>query len=135
MKRDIEVREVSDLGIAVVSGSDTEKGKIWDVYLVNMKRSAIANVLVNVSGRSGAGSQAGQHTATLRYYFAEIAAESWVHVEALLPEVMQLDNLYWVSFQHEGYLFDKKYTVPKDPERVAEMWLIPLINKVGMWFE
>ncbi len=135
MKRDIDKREVTDLGIALVPAEETKEGKLWDVFIVNLKTSPIKNVLVNVTGRSGGDVPKGHHTATLRYYFPEIAAESWSHIEAVLPEVMKLDNQYWVSFQHENYLFDKKYTVPQNPEETEDMWLIPLMGKIGLWFE
>ena len=135
MKKDIDKREVTDLGIALIPAEETKEGKMWDVFIVNLKTSPIKNVLVNVVGRSGGEVPKGQHTATLRYYFPEIAAESWSNIEAVLPEVMRLDNQYWVSFQHEDYLYDKKYTVPQNAEETEDMWLIPLMGKVGLWFE
>ena len=135
MKKDIDIREVTDLGIALLPAEDTEKGKIWDVYVVNLRTTPIKNVLVNVSGRGETDDSKGKRTDTIRYYIPEVAAESWSHVEAVLPEVMTLDNQYWVSFQHDDYLFDKKYIVPQNPEETEDMWLIPLMNKVGLWFE
>ena len=132
MKKDIENREVLDIGIALIPDTDKEHGRLWDVYLVNLKEEPITNVLINVTGQNEQGEG---RTSTIRYHIPELAALSYQHIEVMLPQVAKLTNQYWLSFQHDNYLFDKKYIVPADATDLDPDLIIPLIGKLGVWFE
>lgn len=134
MRKDIEHREVLDLGIALVRDDSDASRPLWDVYLVNLKKDPIRNVIVNVEG-SGIVDEKKRTTSTVRYLFPEIPGESSQHVEVLMPDVSQLTQRYWVSFSHSNYLFDKKFFVQKDDLPDEPDFLIPLMNKLGVWIE
>ncbi len=101
MRKDIEEREILDFGIALVPEADKELGRLWDVYLVNLKETPILHVLVNVLGR-GEGQDETKNTAQIRYYFPAIPPLSYQHVEVMMPDVAALSNRYWVSFSHDN---------------------------------
>jgi len=134
MRKDIESREIFDFGLALIPEQNGEMGRLWDVYLVNLKETPINHVLVNVLGR-GEGESQTKNTAQIRYYFPELAGLSYQHVEVMMPEVAALTNRYWVSFSHDNYLFDKKYIVPLEATEGDPDLIIPLIGKLGVWFE
>ena len=75
MKKDIQVREVTDIGLAFIPAQKVENGLLWELFLVNLKDSPIDNVLINASGK-GRGETSGKETATVRYYFPKVEAES-----------------------------------------------------------
>ncbi len=134
MKKDIERREILDFGIALVPDKQ-ENGVLWDVYAVNLSESALHNVIINVQGRRQDSAPNKPSTAELRYFYPELAAQSYVHIEVMVPNVAELENRFWVSFQLDDYLYDKKYivsgeTLDEDPDL-----LLPLIGKLGHWFE
>lgn len=134
MKKDIQRREVLDIGVAVIPEKNGEHGTIWDVYLVNLKEEPIKNVIINVVGQ---GELDGKERATsnIRYYHPEVAALSYAHIEVMIPQVAALSNRYWISFEHDNYMFDKKYEVPWDTTCESPDFLIPVIGRVGYWFE
>jgi hypothetical protein len=133
MKKDIEQREVLDFGLAFVP--DPHEGAVlWDVYAVNLREEPIKNLLVNALARPQ-GNGKGASTAELRYYFPELGAQSYAHVEVIVPEVARLNNRYWVSFELGGYLYDKKYLVDGDVLDEDPDLILPLIGKLGHWFE
>ena len=134
MRKDIESREVLDFGIALIPEDNKELGRLWDVYLVNLKETPIHHVLVNVLGRGELQGRA-KNTAQIRYYFQEIAPLSYVQVEVMMPEVAALTNQYWVSFSHDNYLFDKKYLITPESIDDDPDLIIPVIGKLGVWYE
>ena len=132
MRKDIESREVLDIGLALIPEVDKTHGTLWDVYLVNLKDDPIYNVLINVSGERSRGNSG---TSTIRYHIPEVAGQSFHQIEVMLPEVAKLKNQYWLSFQHDNYMFDKKYIIDEDSISVEPDLIIPLMGKLGIWFE
>jgi hypothetical protein len=81
----------------------------WHVYLFNGTEKPIENALITASGY-------GEHngkdvkTSVIRYSLGEIGAFSAKRVEPIYENVLGLYNQYWVSFFHEGVLYDRKFT-------------------------
>jgi hypothetical protein len=134
MIKDIEIKEVLDIGLALIPEKDPQHGTLWDVYLVNLREEPITNVLISVSGRGDVNGRA-KETSTIRYFHQEIAPLSSAHIEVLMPDVASVVNRYWLSFQHANYLFDKKYEVPADLNSEEADLLIPVLGKIGVWVE
>jgi hypothetical protein len=136
MKKDIPIREVLDVGLAFIPTEDRFEGaSLWELFFVNLNETPLENLLINATGKSTAPETGGKATATLRYYIPRVEPLSSVLVEAILPEVLTVENTFWVSFQNDNYLFDKKYILEPNADKREEMWLIPLMGRVGIWLE
>ncbi|MCT1531459.1 hypothetical protein ACFQ2C_04835 [Sphingobacterium daejeonense] len=131
MKKDLPLNIVEDISIAVVLETESPTSKVWNVYLINEKKSAIQNVLVSSKGY---GLKDGREvkTTTLRHFIGDMEANSSQKIEAIDPQVFGLTNEYWLSYYVEGTIYDKKYVFL--PESIVDENLIkiPLVNKPGV---
>lgn len=133
MKKDIELKKVEDLIIAIVprEEAETDEEELWDVWLINLKEEPITFVLVNSTGY---GEQDGEirRTTTLRHFFEEIGPMACVQIEPIQPRVFMLTNEYWVSFMHDNYMYDKKYLFVPGSIDASNFMLVPFLNKKGI---
>ena len=53
-------------------------------------------------------------------------------IEPIQIQLFKITNEYWVSFVHDGYMYDKKYIFL--PETIKEEYFvnIPVINRAGV---
>lgn len=134
MKKDIPIKKVEDVAIAILPRED-ENGEIdetlWNVFIVNMKSEALKGVLINSKGY---GEMKGEEkkTSILRHFFEEIQPVSATLIEPIQSEVFELANEYWVSFQFQGYMYDKKYVFVKGSIDKMNFTTIPFIEKMGV---
>lgn len=132
MKKDIPQHKVEDLAIAIVPRDDIiEKEELWDTYILNLRPKPIKNVLVNSRGY---GEIEGEEikTTVLRHFFEEIGPEQVLKIEPIQTKLFGITNEYWVSFNFEGYMFDKKYVFVKGSISEINFTQIPGINKKGV---
>lgn len=131
MKKDIPENNVEDILIAVVLESESPESRIWNVYLVNLKNQPIETVLVSSKGY---GLKDGEDvkTSILRHSLGNLAASSFVRIEAIDEQVFGLTNEYWLSYYIDGNIYDKKFIFL--PESIVESNLIriPVVNKPGV---
>ncbi len=129
MKKDIRQHKVQDLAIAIVP-NDGDKA-LWDVFIMNLKEDPIKNVLINSKGY---GEIDGENieTTVLRHFFEEIGALQIEKIEPIQTKLFDIANEYWVSFQFDGYMYDKKYVFVKGSISEINFTLIPFINKKGV---
>ena len=127
MIKDIEFPEIKQVNLAVVNDSKQEEDD-WNVYLINLSKEKITGVLITSKGYG----KEGKETSTLRHFFEEVLAESHIKIEIIQPEVFGLNNEYWVSFNFDGYMYDKKYVFVKGSIAEYNFTLIPFINKKGV---
>jgi hypothetical protein len=127
MKKDIPQHKVTDIGIAIVPYDET----FWEVYLINQKDSPLRNLLVSSRGY---GERNGQpvSTTSLRYFFEHIDAQSAVKIEPIQNELFELANEYWISFQLDGYLYDKKYVFVNGSIHEDYMVQLPILETRGV---
>ena len=133
MLKDIPRITVEDIAIAIIPkevyGENNES--LWDVYILNLKRKKIENVLVSSKGY---GTYKGEtvKTSTLRHFLGEVEALSYMLIEPIQNDVFGLNNEYWVSFYINSEVFDKKYIFL--PESIKEEYFttIPLLEKRGV---
>lgn len=104
MKKDIQIQKVSQIFIAICPSEDD----LWDVFILNGQDYDLQNVLIATKGY---GERDGQqvNTSTLRHFFERVPAQSAVKIEPISTELFDLAHEYWISFQHDGFMFDKKY--------------------------
>lgn len=134
MRRDIPIREVTELGLALVPEKEPKFGQIWVAHLVNLRDHSLKNILLNVEGHGELEGRS-KKTATLRYFINEIEPLNSHQIEVMLPDVMSLTNQFWLSFSHDDYLYEKKFIVPHDAAETMELIGIPVLHCQGLWFD
>jgi len=133
MKKDIPIRKVEDLIVAVVPRMPFEEEHefFWDAYLINLKNEPIRSVLVNSTGYGEIEGEQ-RKTTTLRFFWESIDALSYEKIEPVDIQLLQMTSEYWISFSFEDYLYDKKYVFV--PGSLDEMNFtdIPLLSRRGV---
>jgi hypothetical protein len=131
LKKDILELKVEDLAIAVVPDNDDEQSDYWQVYILNLKDEAIENVLVASRGYGEINGEKKQ-TSTLRHFFPMLTPLDLQKVEPIQRELFELSHEYWVSFSHNGHLYDKKYVFVVGSLDAANFTPIPFLGKRGV---
>lgn len=128
MKKDIEQHEVEDVCLAAVKEAHGVMDHIWAVHILNLKEEAIHNVLISVSGEG----KQGEKTITSRYFLESLEAGASKQLEVILPETTQLNHRYWVSFQENGNMLDKRFMLESERFEDDLLDFIPLLNTLGI---
>jgi len=128
MKKDIPIKKVTDIAIAILPSEDKD---FWEVYFLNLKDDDIRNVFITSRGY---GEKDGEkvETTKLRYFYELIGAETAVKVEPIDVKLFELANEYWVSFQYDNFMYDKKYVFVRGSLVEANFTSIPLVDKRGI---
>jgi hypothetical protein len=129
MKKDIPIKKVTDIGIAIIP--DEQDKNFAEVYFLNLKEKDLKNVFISSRGYGEIDGEKVE-TTQLRYFYELIGAETAVKVEPIEAKLFQLANEYWISFNLDDFMYDKKFVfVPGSflPENFTK---IPLINKMGV---
>lgn len=129
MKKDIPIKKVEDLVVAVVPRSDEKE--FWDVFLINLKEVAIRFVLVSARGYGELEGES-RKTTTLRHFFEEIGPMQVVQVEPIHIDLFDLTHEFWVSFLFEQYLYDKKYVFVHGTMHEDYFTPIPFLQRRGV---
>ena len=127
MKKDIPHYKVEDLAIAIVPTDED----LWESYIINLKEEPIKSVFINSKGYGEINGEKIK-TTILRHFFEEIGPLEIAKIEPVQPAVFELTNEYWVSFQYDGYMYDKKYVFVKGSISSINFTTIPFINKQGV---
>ncbi len=127
MKKDIDIRKVTDIAIAVVPTDE----EMWDVYLINLKSEPIRNILVSTKGY---GTRYGEPVETnqMRYFIECAESMSAVKIEPIQTDLFDLANQYWISFQHDNFLFDKKYVFVAGSLNKDYFTRLPILDTLGI---
>lgn len=127
MKKDIPIHPVTDIGIGIVPDDDD----FWEVYLFNLKEGSIENLIINTVGY---GEVEGDRveTSRMRHYFEKVEGKSYILIEPIQTKLFQLANEYWISFQHKGYMYDKKFVFVKGSISEDYITNLPLIDHKGV---
>lgn len=134
MKKDIDIPKVEDISVAVVKEWNEEKTEeVFNVYLINLKKSMIKNALVSSKGY-GENKSTGEkiNTSTLRHFIGDLDGSSYAKIEPIIEEVFGLNNEYWVSFFQGNQMYDKKFIFLAETICDENMINVPVINKKGV---
>ncbi|RMG23261.1 MAG: hypothetical protein D6730_14825 [Bacteroidetes bacterium] len=131
MKKDIPIRLVENVAIAVVPERGEAESDLWEVYIINLKDDPIDHVIVSSTGFGTIEGNAVK-TSTLRQHFDSIGPRSYRKLELMKRELFQLAHQFWVSFLYDDFLFDKKYTFVKGSLDVEHFTRIPLLEQQGV---
>lgn len=131
MKKDIPVKVVEDIAIAVVLEKETPEAKVWNVYLINLKDEPIETVLVTSKGY---GLKDGEEvkTSILRHSIGDVGGKDYAKIEAIDEQVFGLTNEYWLSYYIDGHIYDKKFIFLPESIIDANFIRIPVVNKPGV---
>lgn len=129
MKKDIPVRKVTDIAIAALPSVEDEN--FWDVYLLNLKDYEIKNVLISSRGYGMIDGEK-RETTQLRYFYEMVGPEMAVKIEPLDSKLFQLANEYWISFNADGFMYDKKYVFVAGSFMEEHFTTIPIIERKGI---
>jgi hypothetical protein len=133
MKKDILIRKVEDIAIAMAprNPDEEEADFFWDSWLINLKEEPILSVLVNSQGYGEIDGEKRQ-TSSLRYFWESIDPLTAVKIEPVPINLMELATEYWISFSHDNYLYDRKYVFVVgscDPMNFTEL---PFLDRKGV---
>ena len=131
MKKDIPILKVQDIAVVIAPENEDIESEIWDVYILNFKDEAIENVLINSRGYGEIGGEQVK-TTVLRYFYEKISAQSFVKLELIKREVFQLANEYWVSFNLNNHMYDKRYIFVNGSIEPSNFTHVPLLNRKGV---
>jgi hypothetical protein len=131
MIKDLPKNIVKDIAIAVALEKESAESKIWYVYLINLKKEPIENVLITSKGY---GEKDGKpvKTSTLRHMFPVVESNSYKLIEPIDEQTFGLSNEYWLSYYIGKEIYDKKFIFL--PESIIDVNFIrlPVLNKVGV---
>jgi hypothetical protein len=131
MIKDLPDNNVEDIAIAVALEKESAESKLWYVYLINLKKEPIENVLITSKGY---GERNGEQvkTSTLRHMFPKVESGKSVLIEPIDEQTFGLNNEYWLSYYIGANIYDKKFIFL--PESIVEMNFIrlPVLNKPGV---
>ncbi|MCK0157493.1 hypothetical protein MWU65_09910 [Cellulophaga sp. F20128] len=131
MKKDIEIPIVKDVAIALAQEWDeTFSGKDWNAYIINHKTTAIDMVLVVSKGYDD-----DRKTSTMRHSLGTLAAKSCAKIELVPDDVLQLNNVFYVTFFAGDKLYEKNYIFKKNSVLENNMTFIPILEKEGILVE
>jgi hypothetical protein len=131
MIKDLPENTVKDIAIAVALEKESAESKIWYVYLINLKREPIENVLITSKGY---GEKYGEQvkTSVLRHMFPKVEAGAYKLIEPIDEATFGLNNEYWLSYYVGQDIYDKKFIFL--PESIVDDNFIklPVLNKPGV---
>ena len=131
MIKDLPENNVTDIAVAVALEGENVQSKIFHVYLINLKKEPIENVLITSKGY---GEKNGEQvkTSTLRHMFPVVPNGSYKQIELIDEQTFGLSNEYWVSYYIGTQIYDKKFIFL--PESIVDSNFIklPVVNKPGV---
>jgi hypothetical protein len=131
MRKDIDIPEVKGVYVAIVP--ETIEGVTsWYVNLINDSDVLLTNVLVSSTGYLKKENGEETKTSVLRHMIADLPSKSFAKVESIMEEVFELNNQFWVSFQMNGRMYDKKYIFLSETITEKNFTKIPLIDSIGV---
>lgn len=132
MIKDIEFPKITDVSLAIFPETNELGTEEWGVYIINSKPEEIYGVLINAKGY-GTINKEEKQTTVMRHFFEKIPPKDFQKIELIQEELFQLTNEFWVSFYHQGTLYDKKYIFLADTIEKKNFTQIPIINKKGIF--
>ena len=131
MKKDLPENIVEDIAVVVALENETVDTKLWYVYLINLKKEAIDNVLITSRGY---GERDGEQvkTSTLRHMFPRVESGEYMLIEPIDEQTFGLNNEYWLSYYINGVIYDKKFIFLPESIIEANFIKLPLLNKPGV---
>jgi len=128
LKKDIQIPKVENLHLAIVQEyNDAFKSNDSYAYLINKKEADLEMVLIVSKGFD--------HqvvTAQMRHKIDKLPAKSVAKIELIQEEVLQLKNVFKVTFFENNKMFEKDFTIDKKMIKESNFRFIKSLNKRGI---
>ena len=131
MRKDIEQPKVEGVAMAIVQQPDADGEPGWFVYLVNTTERTLVNVLTSSRGYGEMDGES-RRTSEMRHHLDTLGPNSWARIERIVEDVFPLNNQYWVSYDIDGVIHDRKYIFVPDSIREENFTTVPLMNERGV---
>jgi hypothetical protein len=132
MLKDIEDYQAEGVGIATVQEWDDKADDIvYNVYLVNMRKSDIEGVLVMSKG-FGIIDGEERESSTLRHYLDTVKAESFCKIEPIHHQLFVLNNQYKLTYFEDNKMYEKTFVFQNNTIHPDNYKQVPLLNKPGI---
>lgn len=131
MLKDIKAFHQLSVGVAVILENDPLHGNVWSVFVVNDTEDKITNVFVTCKGYGELGGEYKQ-TSVMRYFLDDVDPVTAVKVEPIDPALFQLNNEYFITFYHNGNLFDKKLVFEANSIKEEALKYLPIPDAQGL---
>jgi hypothetical protein len=131
MIKDLPENNVTDIAVAVALEGENAESKTFHVYLINLKKEPIENVLITSKGY---GEKDGEQvkTSTLRHMFPVVENGTYKQIEMIDEQTFGLNNEYWVSYYIGKQIYDKKFIFLPESIIDANFIKLPVVNKPGV---
>ncbi len=133
MREELKGPVVENIGVAVVQLENELNEKVYEVYLLNLRKDIIEGIIITSKGY-GENPKTGEKikTSTLRHSLEVMLPNEAAKIEPIMEDVFGLANEYWVSFWIDDTMYDKKFVFV--PESISEnnMQKIPIIGENGV---
>jgi phage tail tube protein FII len=131
MLKDLPENNVTDIAVAVALEGENAETKTYHVYLINLKRETLENVLITSKGY---GEKDGEQvkTSTLRHMFTEVPAGTFKQIEMIDEQTFGLNNEYWLSYYIGKQIYDKKFIFLPESIIDSNFIKLPVVNKPGV---
>jgi len=130
MKKDIDknIPEVESVQVvAAFEYNSTFKVDEWTIYIINENSEALETVLVVSKGKSSTKS-----TSVLRKKLDVLPAMSFAKLEFLHDDLLQVDNIFQVTYFLNGKLMHKDFKFLKGSLKPNNLKNLPLLNLKGV---
>jgi hypothetical protein len=131
MIKDLPENNVTDIAVAVALEGENAESKTFHVYLINLKKEPIENVLITSKGY---GEKNGEQvkTSTLRHMFPVVENGTYKQIEMIDEQTFGLNNEYWVSYYIGKQIYDKKFIFLPESIIDSNFIKLPVVNKPGV---
>ncbi|NEV92804.1 hypothetical protein G3567_01420 [Psychroflexus sp. YR1-1] len=130
MKKDIDTQIPEVEHVYVVAAFEHNvafKVDEWTIYLVNANSKALETVLVVSKGESQT-----KTTSVLRKKLEVLPAKSFAKLEFLHEDVLEVDNIFQVTYFLNGKLMHKDFEFPKHSLKPKAVGALPLLSSKGI---
>lgn len=134
MKSDIIVPAVQDVIVAAVPRPGAVSDELWDVYIINLREDNLENVLVTSQGYGSIDGN-DMSTTVLRHFHQHLPARQALKVEPIQTSLFGLKNEYWISFNADGVMLDKKFIFEPGTITTENLENVPIIDEPGVFIK
>ncbi|MBT8393267.1 MAG: hypothetical protein HKO81_02560 [Flavobacteriaceae bacterium] len=128
MKKDINIPQVQDVYVAVVSEyNNIYKAYDWNAYIINDKDVDLEMVLIVSKGYTQ-----GKETSLMRHKLDKLPKKSYAKIEMMQEDVLALNNEFKVTFFKGNKMFDKTYLFRKNTINKNALRPLPLLEAKGV---
>ena len=130
MKKDIQIPETDQISMAIVKEyNETFKCVDWNAYLINNSSSSLETVLIVSKGYDASREIS---TAVMRHKIEVLPGDSFAKIEMIQEEVLELTNLFQVTFFLDNMLYERNFEFEKGSVKESALRMLPKLNKRGL---